>query len=365
MPDLSPIPSPPGQRFREFRIKFLPPIVFLCTVAAIFFLWKDYVSAPTLVGQVEPVIAEVTARDAGVLTNLFVQRFQEVRVGEAVAELHVTDRRRYDSDLDLLRSQIALAQLELGTLADRQRLALDYENLRVDYMRQQTELQMAKAQLPHAQFDVEMSSRLLGVKMTSEFEYHYFLSAYDSLKAQTDQLTKNVEELEQKLQDAREIMESSPGPEGTRQLVQRLTQLQQQQRALETTGKAPLVIEAPIAGIVTEVFRRPGENLLAGDPILAISSKKSERIVGYLRPPFAVEPKPGMSVQLRPHHSRRVEVESQIAGVGAALEVINNAALAKPNGPPELGLPVAVTIPDSLRPQLRPGELIDILIAKP
>jgi phage shock protein A len=89
--------------------------------------------------------------------------------------------------------------------------ALDYENLRVDYLRQQTELEMAKAQLPHAKFDVDLSQRLLGEKVVSEFEYHSFLSAYDSLQAQAAQLTKNVEELEKKLLDARDIIENSPG----------------------------------------------------------------------------------------------------------------------------------------------------------
>lgn len=365
MSELPVIPTPSSQKFREFRVRFLPPLVFLCTLTAILVLWKDYVSPPTLVGQVETVITPVTTRNAGVLTNLFVQRFQEVRAGEVLAEVRVTDHRRYDTDLELLRSQVALSQLELGTITDHQRLALDYENLRVDYMRQQTELAMAKAQLPHAEFDVELSKRLLADKVVSEFEYRSFLSTFDSLKAQAAQLSKNVEQLEAKLQDARQFLDTTADAAATKQLVERLNRLQEHQRALESLGAAPLLIEAPISGVVTEVFRRPGENVLPGDPILSISSKQSERIVGYLRPPFAVEPKPGMAVQLRPRTLPRMEAEARISGVGASFEVVTNVALVRPNSLPELALPIAISIPDNLMNRVRPGELIDIVIRNP
>jgi multidrug resistance efflux pump len=122
MSELPVIPTPPSQRWREFRVVFVPPIVFLSTLLTIGVVWKDYVSPPTLVGQVEPLITAVTSRNAGVLTNLFVERFQEVKAGEMLAEVRVTDHRRYDTELELLRSQISLSQLELGTMADRQRL---------------------------------------------------------------------------------------------------------------------------------------------------------------------------------------------------------------------------------------------------
>ncbi|HTG45666.1 MAG TPA: HlyD family efflux transporter periplasmic adaptor subunit, partial [Verrucomicrobiae bacterium] len=349
----------------EFRVQFVPPIVFLSTIAAIFFFWKDYVSPPTLVGQVEPLVTEVTSRDTGVLTNLYVERFQEVRAGELLAAIRVTDNRRYDAELQLLRSQVALSQLELGTIVDRQRLALDYEGLRVDYMRQQVELQMAKAQLPHAQFDVDLSRRLLGEKVVSEFEYHYFLSAFDSLNAQATQLTKNLEELERKLEAARDLNQVTAEDHGAKLLAERLTALQEQQRTLESLGNTPLLIEAPISGVITEVLRRPGENVMAGDPILTISSKQSDRIVGYLRAPLALQPKPGMIVQIRARNASRTQADARISGVGAGFQIITNQALLRLSGVVEMGLPVAITIPDALKDQLLPGELADITIQQP
>jgi multidrug resistance efflux pump len=366
MSDLPVIPTPPSQRWREFRVIFVPPIVFIVTLITIFLVWRDYVSPPSLTGQVEPIVSAVTARNAGILTNIFVKRFQEVEAGQVLAEVHVTDHRRYDTELELLRSEISLSQLRLGSLADRQRLALEYENLRTTYMRQQTELEMARAQLPHAQFDVDLSKRLLADKVVSDFEYHYFLSSYDSLKAQISQLTTNVAQLEEKLTQAKETVETAPGPEAMREIVAHLHQLQDQQKHLEALGAAPLLIEAPISGVVTDILHRPGENLLPGNTILTISSKRCDRIVGYLKPPLGgMEPKAGMTVQIRPRSQPRLSAESRISGVGASFEVITNHVFIRPNMPAEIGLPVAVDIPDTMRNQLRPGELIDIRIKQP
>ncbi len=362
MSELPVIPTPSAQRWREFRISFVPPLVFFGTLIAIFLVWREYVNPPTMIGQVEPITASVTVPNIGMLTNLLVQRFQEVHAGDIIAEVHVLDHRRYDTELELLRSEVSLSQLELATLADRQRLALSYESLRVDYMRQETQLQMAKAKLPHAEFDVELSKRLLGEKVVSEFEYHYFVSSYDSLKAEVEQGTKNVNELEQKLVEARPFVENLPGAAANQELVSRVTQMQKQLANLEKLGSEPLRIEAPISGIVSDILRRPGENLLPGDAILTISSQRSDRIVGYLRPPFAIQPKIGMTVQIRPRAQPRVEADTRIAGIGATLEVIKNPVLIRPNTPAELGLAVAVTIPENLRNRLRPGEIIDMLI---
>lgn len=364
MSELPLIPTPPSQRFREFRVRFLPPLVFLATIAAIFLVWRDYVSPPALIGQVEPVSAEVTSRNSGVLTNLFVERFAEVQAGEVVAAVRVTDNRRYDSRLDVLRSQIALAQLELGTLADRQRLAIDYESLRSDYMRQQTDLQVARAQLPHAEFDVDLATRLLREKVVSEFEYHNFLSAYDSLKAKAEQLSNNVVSLERSLEEARGLTQGPGLTNGASTLLQRLGELQEEQRSLEALSATPLLLEAPISGVVTEVLRQPGENVLAGDPILVISSRQSERIIGYLRAPISVQPKIGMGVHIRARTIARVEAEARLSGVGASFQVITNVALLRGQNPAELGLPLAITIPTELRRLLVPGELIDISFKK-
>ena len=55
MDSLPPIPTPAAQRWREFRIQILPVIVFVCTMVAIALMWRSFVQASRVVGEVEAV----------------------------------------------------------------------------------------------------------------------------------------------------------------------------------------------------------------------------------------------------------------------------------------------------------------------
>lgn len=354
------IPTPPGQKLREFRVQFLPIIVFSCVVTAIFFLWRIYVLPPTMVAQVEADVREVRAGHAGVLTNLFVERFQAVQAGDVLAEIITTDPRERDSRSQMLRGQISLAQLELSTLVDRERLAFDYHALETDYLREQTELQVAQAQLPHQEFDVNLAKQLLTDRVISELEYRALLNVLDANQARIRQLSTNVARLEGYLDAARPLGDF--GQDSASALQASVARLEAERRQLENAATEPTQLRAPIAGVVTMVHRRPGETLLAGETILSISSVSSERMVGYMRPPYSIEPTPGMKVQVRTRSWKRLEAEAIVTGVGVQFEVITNVALLRPNAGMELGRPVSFSIPETLKAAVIGGELVDVIM---
>ena len=60
----------------------------------------------------------------------------------------------------------------------------------------------------------------------------------------------------------------------------------------------PLELQAPIDGIVTLLYKRPGEQVLPGDPIMTITARKPERILGYLPQAFPINPTVGMKVEV-------------------------------------------------------------------
>src|SRR5690606_32622571 len=62
---------------------------------------------------------------------------------------------------------------------------------------------------------------------------------------------------------------------------------------------SPVPLIAPMDGVVTQLYRRSGENVTSGEPILQISATHSERIIGFLRQPLPLEPQPGMDVEVR------------------------------------------------------------------
>ena len=52
MDDKSPIPVPPAQRWREFRIQLLPYVIFIAVAIVIAALWKRVVAPVNMVGEV-------------------------------------------------------------------------------------------------------------------------------------------------------------------------------------------------------------------------------------------------------------------------------------------------------------------------
>jgi multidrug efflux pump subunit AcrA (membrane-fusion protein) len=143
---------------------------------------------------------------------------------------------------------------------------------------------------------------------------------------------------------------------------------------------SPIVVTAPIDGIISTVLHRSGESVTAGQPIVSVATLNPVRIVGYLRPPISDEPKPGMEVEVRTRGIPRVIGLAKIVEVGTQLEAVP-ATLVGPVklANTELGLPVEISMPEvKIRAgdsekletrgggpeklKIRAGELVDILM---
>src|SRR3954462_12287317 len=83
--DLTPIPIPPRQRWREFRIAYLPPLTFLLLVGVICWMWVNYVEPGGIIGEVETVHANIISTVAGTVRDLRVDQLQAVTNGEPLA----------------------------------------------------------------------------------------------------------------------------------------------------------------------------------------------------------------------------------------------------------------------------------------
>src|SRR6266496_3005782 len=106
------IPTPASQRWREFRIQILPFLVFIAIMAGIVYLWRAYVQPSGVIGSAETNMVNVTTLQDGLLTELFVERFQNVVTGQVIAVVVATDP-------ELLKAQIASAQAGLEVLRRR------------------------------------------------------------------------------------------------------------------------------------------------------------------------------------------------------------------------------------------------------
>lgn len=89
--DLRPIPTAPAQWIVVFKFSYLPVLVFVGAILTVGFLWRQHVGTPTLVGQVEGATACGHSQPPGVLSEVRVARFPQVRAGEQIGSLLCAD----------------------------------------------------------------------------------------------------------------------------------------------------------------------------------------------------------------------------------------------------------------------------------
>src|SRR5437588_9566490 len=112
-PSSSPIPMPMRQRWQEVRLRVIPLLVFAGAVGAVAVLWTGHIAGPAIVGQAEPILANVSCYKPGVLAELTVTRFQRVKAGDPVGHVMVTDPKILASSLAVIQSEIEMLRVNL------------------------------------------------------------------------------------------------------------------------------------------------------------------------------------------------------------------------------------------------------------
>ncbi|HYG35958.1 MAG TPA: HlyD family efflux transporter periplasmic adaptor subunit, partial [Clostridia bacterium] len=277
---------------------------------------------------------------------------------QPVAILRPVDPR---AKLDLLQSALQMARLRLEpSLADQN--ALDFERLRMENLRLKQELAVAEVELQRAESALRRSALLRKANLVSEDSYELSLSARDKSQVEIAEKRKAINEIEGRLTTLRTMGEpESPGINHPLQTV--LAQLDEKMLQAETNWY-PVTLLAPISGMVHLVNRQPGEFAAEGEPLFTINSSRSDRIVGYLRQPYAVEPELGMKVEVVTRSRHRQKFTAEISQIGAQVETITNAlAVVRPFAFMDAGLPIVVKVPPDVN--VRPGEIFDILFSSP
>lgn len=356
----APIAIPPQQRWREVRQRVMPAVVFAAALMGVALLWKDHTASSLMVGQAEPVLSNVSSYKPGVVTELKVNRFQRVKQGDEICRVMVTEPRVLTSSLAVIQAEIESLRANMKPVAVQQHNAMDYDQLRLDWMRERTQLAAARVNLELAGTEFHRTEELFRDKIVAERVYDQAKAARDRLNNEVDNLSKLVDEGERNLQllqltNSKELASVSADP------LRAAIAVQESKLHLTEAELSPITVTAPIDGIVTTIYHRTGESVTPGQPIVAVATLNPVRIVGYLRPPLTQEPEPGMMVEIRTRGLPRSVDSAKILEVGTQLEAVPATLL----GPmkmanTELGLPVEIELPQHLR--IRAGELVDIVL---
>lgn len=361
---LPPIPTPAAHGWRRFRQQLLPGLVFVGGLASAILVWTQWVGPTTMVGEAETIRAEVRSAQPGTLANVVVRQLQPVRAGDTLAQVIVTDPQVFEASISVIRAELEVMRYTMDPVMGQQRAVLDYERLMLDLMSARVTLAALKSQLHQAESNFARATSLYSGKLITEERFEETKNTRDALLAQVKAQTDLVNRIEPDLKTFR-----SAGPGGTMpspaQGLRAALKLQEEKLRLAEAQLKPVALVAPIDGIVTLAYRKPGEVVTAGEPIFQVSATGTNNIIGYIRRPGGDTPTPGTAVEVRTRSLPRRTGTATISQVGVQLEPISPTLLAAlhlpvTSTPTELGLRVHVTVPPEL--ELRPGEQVDLFL---
>jgi multidrug resistance efflux pump len=354
METLAPIPTPPSQRWREFRIQALPVITFLAVLACVVVLWHSYVLPTNMVGEVEGTHAVLISSVPGTIRDLKVKRFQRVSAGEEIAQISTMDNETLQASLHAIEADLKLMRARMQL--DIERNDQSYAAYRLDYLNERVDLELERVRSRIYDAEIARQQQLLTNEppLVDRTQYDYWLLLAASART-------NILEREKYLTEKEKTLPALAPATRADEAV--LEAIKAQEEALRATSQA-ISLKAPIDGMVSAVNHFIGEKVVANTPIVTISAVQATRIIGYVRKPFDVVPKPGDAIQIRRQSFKREVAEGRVIEVGAQLEPIATTMVPVPAGSTtnELGLPFSVSIPVQLA--LFPGESVDLIMSK-
>jgi multidrug resistance efflux pump len=348
-----PIPTPFWVRWREFRVALLPMIVFSLIAAACFILWSDNATSSGVAGIAEGMRSAVSSPRVARVQEILVKPYQEVNAGDPIAIVLPIDPR---AELGLFQTELNLARIGLQpSLAEEN--VMNFEQIRVDVLRTKAELAIARVNLERMDNQVRRNEPLFRDQLLSEDLHDLAVKTRDAFRAEVIEKSNAVAQIEKRLGELEAYGSPLAGATNANvaATLSRLNLLRQQ----VATNWMPITLRAPISGMVSGIGHQPGETALEGEAIVSINSLISDRVIGYLRQPYPVDPYVGMEVMLTTRERKPRRFEGSISHIGAQIELITNAlAFIRPGSLVDAGLPIAITVPPEIN--VRPGEIVDL-----
>ena len=350
---LPPIPTPPAQLWREFRISMLPLIVFAGSIVLVMMLWKQYVVPVTVLGLVQTNTTPVITTLAGELTNLNVRQYDLVTNGQVLGAVMVYDPA-------LTAAEVSRAETETQLFGGRMDIAIDgrrqtIAQLEVNLLNTKALLNQDKVNLLLAESNYVRQSELRLSNIIAQSALEIAQTTRDGLRGQVQDRLKLIATTEQWLGTLRPSIEASSVSMSN---VIREDILRAQEVVRQT--QKPIILVAPVSGRVNYAPYRSGSRVAAGTMIVSITPTNADRVTAFVRQPIIHYPKVGDPVRVRTRSPSRTSGEGKVIQVGSQLEQIGLifTPWAASKSAVDFGLPITVSLPPGM--ELLPGELVDV-----
>ncbi|MDR8393325.1 HlyD family efflux transporter periplasmic adaptor subunit [Aliifodinibius sp. S!AR15-10] len=354
--NFEPIRIPWKQRLQELRVRGVPVLVFLVVAGVVAYLWSQRIHSPEYMGKVVGERSVITSPERGRWVNFRYSQFDEVKQGDLLGEIVITDTALVNARLDVIRQRMIAIREQMTPAIDNQRAQIDFEGLRVELMNQRITLAQTELQLQRAKTDFKRSQKLYQDSVISDRQYDSLLTEVEMLEVQKQETEKLIQELQNRIEELNRY-NNFGGEEPANPVMAAINVQQKELRAVELELE-PRPLYAPMDGVISRIHQPNGAYVDAGSLLLEVESKQPQHIVGYVRQPFKISPEVGMKVQVQTRRPGRESFTTNIVNLGGQVRLIEP-GLQRPGMTTESGLPVEISYHNTSDIDLRPGEIVD------
>jgi len=359
----------------------LPVFVWLAAVALVVLLLQHRAQRFEIVGFAQGRVYTAAANCQGRLKDINVELFETVGQGQALAVVDtVLDNENLNAQLNTalvevhrIKAELAATEEQLQVeaantdndwVAAQRRFSVDLENARIRILEVKAQLETDRITLRDLEVEKQISQSLLDQQAVAPYELQKVQLQYDALARQVEEnehLLQQVTEVflnaQRRSEQYAQVHPQHPSLELALKPIQEAIAVQEQMVEELRARAQPVILEAPFAGLVSRIDRRPGDTVLAGEPILAVAEAKPREVIAYVRQDLLGRVREMMDVDLVTTSKPVKAAASQVTGIGPGVELMPERLWVNPNIP-EWGRPILIKIPPGL--ELVPGEVVGV-----
>jgi multidrug resistance efflux pump len=385
----------------RLRPHVLPVLVWLGALAGVVILFHHRSLRFEVLGMAQGQVRQIAATCTGRLKSVPVELFQEVREGDPIAIIDtVLDNEHLEAELSAASAEIKRLSAELE--ATRDRLIAEATNIETDRIASQrrfyVDVENARLRVLELKATIETDRMMLeDLKLNSKiYAAQNILDQNDTvyyerrkIKVEYNVLVRKIEENQRLLaQEENDLKQTHqrrdefarrqpqlPSIDRVLEVVRRAINVQERQVDALLARREPLILKAPIDGVVSQILRRPvrrtgegvvrqmirrsGEAVEAGEPILTISATRPSEIIAYVSGEQLGQIQKGVKVEVIKENEPVQMGRSKVTYFGPIMEVMPQQLWMAPDIP-QWGRPMLIEIPPGLK--LIPGEIVGIKV---
>lgn len=343
-------------RWREFRIRILPAIVFIVTALVVGWLWTHSLGPVHFVGVATGKTYTLNLPTDGQISRILVKRSQSVSAGDPILEILPATSQLKTATLNRIQAETRQLSLSMEPMSDLQRNALNLEQVLLDQVNTRVERAQAQANAFRALRELERVQNLHEQGIASTSDLDLAKATYEAFQVEVDEKSNYLRALELRI----EKLKSAGGPESSWQsALQSSLEVKQAELAEIEATMSPVMLFAPGDGVVKKINVFEGQWARAGELGVEIVNPRADHVVGYMREPFSETLAPGDQVEIRTRRTPPTSALTTVESIGPELSIIPANLTASANLAPDArGLTVYIPIPPELN--AIPGETISV-----